>query len=274
MVGADGYIGLADLPQEMFDDIRERLWLYTGSLFTPQPPHRYCGTCTFVSLAGVPHLLTAAHVWKRLLKEDGLALSVEERVQLHAIHHSVARPSAVLSPQGSADDRGPDMALVRLPAADASWIRVRKSFYNLDRHAPASAAEPPSYSLGLWAVIGCVAEQSAFGSTEALMGMRLFAASDPDVSEQDGFDYVDLRFDRQSRPNLPLSFGGISGAGLWQVKLLKSRTTGTVSVGSVHLEGVAFYQVPLTDHVGLIRCHGRKSLYSHAVAKAATELGK
>lgn len=104
-------------------------------------------------------------------------------------------------------------------------------------------------------------------------GHAAFATSDPSVSERDEFDYVDLRYDRLSRPNLPHSFGGIRGSGLWQVKLPKSRSTGDIAVGSLHLEGVAFNQVALSPDIGLIRCHGRKSLYSR-IAPAAKRVGR
>lgn len=268
MASPDEFIDLAELSQQLFDDVRDRLWLYTGSLYTPQRPHTYSGTCTFVSIAGLPYLLTAAHAWTALLRHEGFALSLEEHVQLHAIHHSIAKPAVLLTPEPTNGEYGPDLALIPIPEADASWIRVRKSFYNLDRHAPVNIDEPPSFSLGFWALNGCVAEQSSFGPTEAHMGMRLYATSDPAAFERGDYDYVDVRFDRRSRPHLPQSFGGVSGAGLWQVKLLKSRSTGAVSIGSVHLEGVAFYQIPLSEHAGLIRCHGRKSLYARVVPSA------
>ena len=271
MTSPDSFIAPTDVSQAMFDDIRERLWIHTGSLFTIGAPPTYSGTCTFVSLSGAPYLLTAAHAWTAL-KGEGFALSVEKGVQLRPIHRQVVEPVVLFSPRGS-EEQGPDLALIRLPETDAAWIRVRKAFYNLDRRGPANGEEPAPYALGLWVVIGGIGEQSSFSAREAFLGMRVFAFVALDVSERDGFDYVDLRFDRQKHPNLPRFFGGISGSGLWQVKLLKSRSSGAISVGSTHLEGVAFCQVRLSEHTGFIRCHGRKSLYSQTIRRARGETG-
>ena len=48
--------------------------------------------------------------------------------------------------------------------------------------------------------IGGVGEQSQFTRREALLGMRVYAGTYPDVAERDGFDYHDLLFDRGSQP--------------------------------------------------------------------------
>ena len=80
---------------------------------------------------------------------------------------------------------------------------------------------------------------------------------------RDGFDYVEIGFDLESSPALPESFKGLSGSGLWRVPLVESEA-GDVSFNAPSLEGVAFFQDP-PDSVpaGVIRCHGRRSLYDN-----------
>jgi len=73
------------------------------------------------------------------------------------------------------------------------------------------------------------------------------------------------------RPHLPASYGGISGAGLWQVDRFTTVADRYEALAHVTLQGVAFYEEFTTKERlhGRIRCHGRKSIYT--VVGAAVE---
>lgn len=259
-------IQLADIPRSVIDEVREKLWTFTVSVFAAEADHpAYRGTATCITVGGFPHLLTAAHVWNSL-RGGRCALSLDADRLLTPIWHDLVQPTVLLG-EGPAE-WGPDLALVRLPDVVASDIRVVKAFYNLDRHMP-DYDLPAQYDSGLWAVIGVPAEQSTFGETEAVLRLTVFASWIDGAMTRDGFDYVDLAYDREGRPEIPTSFGGISGSGLWQVPLVKSTSTGAISWSEVHLEGVAFYQKPAARRQGVIRCHGRESVF--LVAQAATK---
>ena len=75
--------------------------------------------------------------------------------------------------------------------------------------------------------------------------------------ERGGFDYVDISLDTKGEPELPRSYGGLSGSGLWQLQ-----------DGSVSLEGVAFYQSQ-EETKQYVRCHARKSIYLHVLGGIA-----
>ena len=60
--------------------------------------------------------------------------------------------------------------------------------------------------------------------------------------------------------DLPTSFGGVSGGGVWQVPLIRDRQ-GDLEADDYILSGVAFYQTKLDGNHRLIRCHGRKTVY-------------
>lgn len=251
-----------EMPQDLFDQIREKLWLYTVSVFAVEDRRpRYVGTATCVAAGGACHLLTAAHVWQAV-RGDSFALSLESERLLVEIPRRIIEPRLLADGVGS--EWGPDLALLRLPDLYARDIGLTKVFYNLDLRRAESVQGPPRNDVGLWAVIGAPGEQSTFGPHEAVLRTTVFASGVVTASERGDWDYLDLSFDHQGRPELPESYGGLSGSGLWQMLVNKSASTGQVSWdGAARLEGVAFYQT--AKHRGFIRCHGRKSIYVHAL---------
>ena len=159
------------------------------------------------------------------------------------------------------EEWGPDLALIRIPGVIASDIAVVKAFYDFDRRR-GRYAETIRYDRGLWNVIGAPEELSNFGAQEASLHISLFSSWITKASERDGLDYVDLAYGHEERSDLPHSYGGISGSGLWQIQPTRSKGTGDISWNdTVQLEGVAFYQKVTGDQRGVIRCHGRKSLF-------------
>lgn len=251
-----------EMPQGFLDEIREKLWTYTVSVFAVEDRRpRYVGTATCVAAGGASHLLTAAHVWQAV-RGESLALSLESERLLVEVPKKIIEPRLLADGVGS--EWGPDLALLRLPDLYARDIGGMKAFYNLDRRRPDSLQGPPRHDVGLWAVIGAPGEQSTFDAHEAVLRTKVFASGVVVPSDRGDWDYLDLSFDHAGRPHLPESYGGLSGSGLWQMPVNKSASTGQVSWdGTARLEGVAFYQT--AKHRGFIRCHGRKSIYVHAL---------
>jgi hypothetical protein len=146
-------------------------------------------------------------------------------------------------------------------------IRQVKAFYNVDKRRPCSA-KPPDYASGVWAVLGAPEEQSTFGEKEAVLKISLFASVVASAQVRDGFDYVDLSYFHEDRPDLPRSYGGISGSGLWRLPISRAEGAAIEWSGELHGEGVAFYQKPVGAVEGVIRCHGRMSVFERAVEEA------
>lgn len=260
---------MTEVPPHLLDAMRERVWIYTASVFAVAGKKpTYVGTATCVSVSGHASLLTAAHVWSAL-RGERFALSLESERLLVPIHKSIVDATVFDSKDSS--EWGPDLALLRLPELVARDIGQVKAFYNLDRRRPHSD-DRAQYDKGVWAVIGAPAEQSTFGEKEGVLKISLFASVIAKAQERDAFDYADLGFYHEDRPDLPASYGGISGSGLWHLPIQTS-DSGTVSWNDeARLEGVAFYQKPTGNEEGVIRCHGRKSLYEQ-VAPASPNIG-
>jgi hypothetical protein len=143
-------IPLAEIPQDVLDEVRERLWTYAASVFAVDGARPlYRGTATCVAASGKDYLLTAAHVWREL-RGERFALSLEADRLLISIHKDHVEPT-ILGPTGP-PEWGPDLALIELPDILAADIRQVKAFYNLDKRKP-KPGEQAGYERGLWAVI-------------------------------------------------------------------------------------------------------------------------
>ena len=163
----------AEIPQDVLEEVCEKLWTYTAPLFAvdgAKPLYR--GTATCVAASGKYYLLSAAHVWREL-RGDRFALALEADHPLIPIYKDFVE--ATIFEPGGPPEWGPDLALIKLPDIDSANIRRVKAFYNLDKRKPESGGRA-GYDKGLWGVIGVPAELSIFGETEAELKIRLFAS--------------------------------------------------------------------------------------------------
>ena len=252
----------SDIPQDVLDDIRETLWTYTTSVFSVQNDHPvYCGTATCVAAGGKDYLLTAAHVWRKLHRHDRFALTLNAERALLDISRETVEPT-IWEHDGD-PELGPDLAVISLPQLISRQVRQEKAFYNIDKRRPL-AGQHPQYDAGAWAIIGVPDEWSDFTGPEAVMKLTLFVSIVERARERGGFDYVDLGYYQKGKPDHLKSYGGMSGSGLWQFTVQRSPAGKLTWLGDARLEGVAFYQLPSDNFTGVVRCHGRASLYERA----------
>ena len=99
-------IPLRDISNELLAEMRERVWLYTASVFAIEGTAPvYAGTASLVAAGGNEYLLTAAHVWHEL-RGDRFALSLEADRLLVPLQKDLLEPMVM----GGADfgEWGPD----------------------------------------------------------------------------------------------------------------------------------------------------------------------
>ena len=80
--------------------------------------------------------------------------------------------------------------------------------------------------------------------------------------DRGGFDYIDAVVPLDAA-GLPSTFGGVSGGGLWQIRL--ARDGDKWSWITPLLQGCAFYETPPSDGKRALRCHGPKSVYHEGI---------
>src|SRR6266571_5161976 len=145
-------------PLELLNSIRERLWIYTVSLFRlDRNPPAHSGTATCLAANGSFYLLTAGHVWKALQTSD-FAVALEAERPLIPVEREVT--DTRMASRSETSEWGPDLSLIRIPDQVAREIQEAKAFYNLGLVRPKPKPPPGCIGMSLWAVLGAPDEQS------------------------------------------------------------------------------------------------------------------
>jgi hypothetical protein len=84
-----------------------------------------------------------------------------------------------------------------------------------------------------------------------------------------GYDLGDVVCERSTSPSLPRSFDCVSGGGLWTFGLTRKKDDppGKEDLRELTLSGLAYYQHRPSSSRPVIRCHGPRSIYEHALAE-------
>jgi hypothetical protein len=193
----------------------------------------------------------------------------------------VAHLQFVRLPRGASEDLGPDLAAIVLPmTGDAiATLRSLKVFYNLDKRIAAFQGIYPPVQEGFWFPCGVLGEGTerlppfrGFTNVFGHWGMCAVAAS-PIEEVRDGFDYLGLRVHYNEGQDIPGTFGGMSGGGLWQAKIRKGLDT-KLRVSELIFSGVIFYQSAVVDGMRILKCHGRSSVHKHLAQATQAEFAK
>jgi len=165
------------------------------------------------------------------------------------------------------DEFGPDLALVVLGDwNDVTTIKASRAFHPLDPDADELLNRPPPLDGGIWFFCGAPGEDVQDEPSErgflAIKSLRdLCLAGGPTVTCQRGdFDYFDL--DADPGAQMPASFEGMSGGGLWQVTVTPG-PDGEISPSRFLFSGPGVNQGVRTNGTRYMRCHGRRSIYKH-----------
>lgn len=264
---------------KLFDDIGRIIKCYTTALILITMDSRgqrlpiLIGSGTFVTISNTFGILTAAHVVEKLMKEKSfkrpylLGLTPNDYAQKYAIHSDLLEP--IIIDNGQIESDGPDLGFIVLPPSEKGIIEATKIIHNLDRNRERILNTPPRFSDGLWAICGVPDEKTIdehqekrFEPFKGFFMLALFG-SISGAYTIGKYDYCDIRVKRDCSPIIPNSFGGISGGGLWQIPLAKSRE-GKIEPKEYILSGIVFYETGWEGLYQSIKCHGRNSIYDKA----------
>jgi hypothetical protein len=254
-------------------DLRQRIVRNLGSstvaLFAVFDSHgtdllKLAGTGTLAVVDGLYGILTAAHVWEKVLKSAvKMGITLTDNIN-HRYLMDVSAIVATVFTDGSDgwNEWGPDIAFLCIPSEFVGGIKAFQVFEDLK-----VPPQPPGVkSLECWVAMGTPEELGTFTQTHATVQISGDFV-DPRSHFRGGHDYYDFEVDTQ-REGMPKNFGGFSGGGLWRVLVYHSPVTGKIDWAQ-RLKGVIFWQSPLVEGKRMIRCHGSKSILSTA-EKATT----
>jgi hypothetical protein len=261
---------IKDIPQAKLDKATESIEFFSTVLIHNGQPW---GSATFVKCQNKYGLLTAHHVAKSLNlrpnSNENLGLAINNQPHALIIEFSNLKHYKIGIPLN--DENGPDIAFIEiLDSEKLGWIKAYRSFCDISSTTTKTILETPvSNTNSLWAIAGMPEEfsekiesQNVFKVIWDLKAQAFFGGVEK-YFEMDGFDYIDLKANYNTKDELPKSFGGISGGGLWRVPMSMSISDiNTLKLGEPELSGLVFYQTQVTNNCRILRCHGPKSIYN------------
>lgn len=237
------------------------------------------GTGTLVDLDGTLCVVTADHVIDDIRHRDRIGLLTDWQGGVLRCIFEKDHLQYVRLPRGATTNVGPDLGAIVLPRAGdgLATLKAHKVFYNLGKRIERFSGGYPALLDGVWFPCGVLAEGSqplppelGFAHVTGHWGM-VGLASAPVETWRDGFDYLDLHGRPGVGPDMPNSFRGASGGGLWQ-GLIAENPDGRLELREVIFSGVIFYQSDVVEGVRTLRSHGRVSVHerlAEAIRKAS-----
>ena len=262
---------IKDIPDEVLKDIAFQLKNYFVPICALSPnsmdhPFKFVGSGTLVRIKNAFHILTAAHVWSATRDMEEIGLVLTDYPSAFKIPRSISTKQVW---DGKISEWGPDLALLEIPGSVVSTIEAHKSFLNLTQQREMLLADMPFARKRLWMITGMVGEFSKFvhhserKTVEATAEARGFFSVVHQAHQRDGYDYLDLGADI-GHSDVPQSFGGVSGGGLWEINLSIDKSQKISWDEKRHFRGVAFWQSAVYDGRRDIRCHGPQSIFETA----------
>jgi len=214
------------------------------------------GTGTLVAVGDSHYILTARHVWEKVLK-SARAIGITLKEHVHQEFLLDTRSILIFGPDAPEvfAEWGPDLVFLRVPPGRVGAINAYQTFYNLTRPRQTE----PGAELETWVLMGTPAVLGSFKERHAdLQICGFFVWGNTPRQTRGEFDYLDIGVD-VSLPGMPEGFGGVSGGGLWHVLIRRSESSVGIDWCN-SLEGVAFYQSDVANGRRTIRCHGDRSI--------------
>jgi hypothetical protein len=228
------------------------------------------GSGTLMTFGTFGGILTCAHVLEELaqLDEFGIVSFPVRPDQFQILRIRISDTSHVKIGAPPWTKYGPDIGFLRLPAVTMSNLSSVASVVDASgqRAAAVTGVEPdPRHCVDI--VSGVIDEWTGntnIRGTIATTPFELLLNVGKVISKTKANGHDLFRFEPVPAPtfNLPTSYKGTSGGGLWRL-YTKRHDDGSFSLVQRRLVGVAFWETAEEHH---LICHGRSSLYDHLFA--------
>ncbi len=272
-------IPTSEIPGSLADSIRREVGPYSIALGcyldSKNEGFRAIGSGTLVQRGEKKGILTAFHCLSNSqsrdisLGKDGTdsIVVMGHRNNTRVIPPQNMKVHALAKPQ--VEGEGPDLCFIEiLPSPSLKSVEMFASFWRIDERR-LETAEQFVHDKICTALIGYPSEDhktSVYGDiVEHQHSSMIFwgAMGLEDIIRINGWDYVDSICDRTHSPSLPSSYAGVSGGGIWAIRLSRN-SAHEFLVDEICLIGVAFSQTPPDEGKRTIRGHYIDSIYNHA----------
>jgi hypothetical protein len=251
------------------------------------------GSGTFVQTGGFSGILTAFHVAEKVCNSPEFLLCVVDSPhRLEMTFDTVAHVVIGRPPVDAALGDGPDLSLLLFRNCSlVEKLREFKSFYPLD------ATPLPSFhrilNPRIWGIAGIYRDSfvrlaedyhgGPLSKVSHFVGTGMFSF---EVSEKDGFDYLQLKVPAGEH-GFPYDYHGMSGGGFWLLpmeacalnsaaamglKTLPMADLNTIRYRLPVLAGVEYYQSGREGRERILAGHGPRSIY-HRLQETLRQTG-
>jgi hypothetical protein len=272
---ADEYLRLGDMPREFQEILAREFVPYSVGMawVSSQAKHTFApfGSGTLVKKNGHTGVLTARHCVKQMRHTsagyDTVVLVLRDARAVYLAPDSLFEHKLTIPLTA---EYGPDLDFLEIaPCEQRQTISAVASIWSLDREIDALLTNFATE--GSLLVSGGFPEERC-KTTPISGGFRRVAyhlaysnvIQKGDIIEKDGWDYIQSTCFYCDENDLPQSFGGTSGGGIWGVQVHRNEDTGKFSIGKSALVGVSFYQTERENNLRYVRGHFIKSIYDKA----------
>jgi hypothetical protein len=269
--------------KEFLHELSRQLHKYTISLVLDG---KFYGTGTLVEVDGVKGVLTAEHIVHNPegtrfnnLENSRQRLDIPVTLFDEKFPEDLPEPEIAKFevrrldwyPEYRSDKNfgewGPDLAFIKLDEGlpQAGSLKAKKSFLNLTK----DIAKRTNINRGRHDFFGFVGapdkwmKQRKKSPEESPINLLNSAAFfGPDYAyhpNAGGFDFLDILCGPDAK--IPGDFSGVSGGGLWFIRVPKDADPPDIPEHDFRLIGVAFLQVENPGQPTMIRAHGPNSIY-------------
>ena len=248
--------------------------LHNYSVVFLKQPHEEAsaiGSGTFVTLGSIAGILTCRHVIE-VLEPNGMNNIAGHLIGSAAKNNLAFRLHAeniLVFPKS--DQHAPDLGFIRLNEPEASSLKARFSFLNLEMQAKEFQKPEPDAIETIHILSGAFEELTQKvdledGTSEIKLVTHLTDGTILKKEYISDFDYVKFQpkpFEPEQNP-LPASFVATSGGGLWRCFIQQNCNNNSFTF-SRRFVGVAFYETGGLPNQ--IICHGPESIYIKLMPK-------
>jgi len=161
---------------------------------------------------------------------------------------------------------GPDLAFIHIPTGPfLSTIAATKSFLNIRREPKKRLAQALDHA-GFVVFTGFpevsnrrMTSPGNFDPVQALHGYA-FLSGQERYERRGRYDYLKIGVS-YSTADPPITFKGVSGGGVWTVRLFADELSSMKLSYQMYFAGVIFYETRLSKGYRRLRAHGPRSLY-------------
>ena len=222
------------------------------------------GSGTLLQFGPISGILTCAHVAEAVMRETRIGILLFptkiESLQTYIIATDVIDPLILGSPPWT--ELGPDIAYLKIPEVELSKFRARASFVNGSLHFERMLSGEPPDCQKLDVVAGVISDwtdsPTLAGRLATVPFNGLLNVGQAIRLVEQPLDLIEFLPSPEGGFELPDSFQGTSGGGLWRL-YVKSNENGDFDLEQRRLIGVAFWET--SKHPPTLICHAMQTLY-------------